>query len=73
VPSYEELKVHKEKVLNPPVLEDEGTSFLRNFGEKRPSDTNSHPSLTDQQQRTKTTIVATILSNFSYYLTNSQL
>jgi len=34
VPSSEELKVHQEKVLSPPVLQDEGTSFLRNFGKK---------------------------------------
>jgi hypothetical protein len=34
VPSSEELKVHKEKVLSPPALEDEGTSFLRIFGKK---------------------------------------
>jgi hypothetical protein len=36
VPSSEELKFHKEKVLNPPALEDEGISFLRNFGKKFP-------------------------------------
>ena len=36
VPSSEESEVHKEKVLNPPALEDEGISFLRNFGKKFP-------------------------------------
>jgi hypothetical protein len=32
VPSSEELKVHKEKVLNPPTLEDEGISLPKNYG-----------------------------------------
>jgi hypothetical protein len=34
VSSSEELKVHQEKVLSPRALQDEGTSFLRNFGKK---------------------------------------